>query len=181
MSGPSVDLLEAARNGDEGAFDALVTAMGPRLLGYFLRQGASHALAEDLCQHVFLRILQALPRYRPSGRWEAYCLRIARNLWIDHHRKRGRFQVVQESSEEADPGPGPDEQLAVEDRAAKLRELLAKQEDSTRELLELAVLQQLPYKDVSLILEIPVGTVKSRVYYALRKLREQIHNPEHFA
>ncbi|MGB0684735.1 MAG: RNA polymerase sigma factor [Planctomycetota bacterium] len=173
MSGASRDLLERARDGVEGAFEELVAEMGPRLMGYFLRQGAVHPLAEDLTQHVFLRLVQALPRYRPSGRWEAYCLRIARNLWIDHHRRRGRGVVIGEPDDEADPGPGPDERAAAGDRAARLRDLLAAQDDGTRELLELAVLQQLPYKEVGLMLGIPVGTVKSRVYYALRRLRDQ--------
>jgi len=181
MTGPPVDLLERARDGVAGAFEDLVAAMGPRLFGYFLRQGASHALAEDLSQHVFLRLVQALPRYRPSGRWEAYCLRIARNLWIDHHRRRGRFQVVAEAEDEADPGPGPLDLAAKGDRAAHLRRLLAAQEDSVRELLELTVLQQLPYKEVSLMLGIPIGTVKSRVHYALRKMREQIHDKESYS
>ncbi|MHC4381209.1 MAG: RNA polymerase sigma factor [Planctomycetota bacterium] len=70
--------------------------------------------------------------------------------------------------------PGPVLVAEADDRAEQLRAALQQLDPETRELLELAVLQQLPYREVSMMLEIPVGTVKSRVYYSLRRLRERI-------
>lgn len=175
MSQHPEDLLTRFRAGDSAAFDELVEEMGPRLKGYFLRQGAQSNAAEDLVQNVFVRILQNLPRYQPSGRLDAFCLRIARNLWIDDRRRSGRVYFDgDEARDRPDPGPGPLQLADRDDRAAQLRQALSKLDPDTRELLELAVLQQLPYKEVGLMLEIPVGTVKSRVYYSLRRLRERI-------
>lgn len=168
------DHLVRYRAGDSTAFDELVGDMGPRLKGFFLRQGAQPSTAEDLVQNVFVRVLQSLPRYRPSGQLEGYLLRIARNLWIDHVRRAGREHADAEPAERADPRPGPLGVVDAGDRAAQLRDALARLDPSTRELLELAVLQQLPYKEVGVILEIPVGTVKSRVYYSLRRLRDAV-------
>lgn len=168
------DLLVRHRAGDPAAFELLVLEMAPRLRGYFLRQGADAATADDLAQNVFVRILQSLDRYRPSGQLEAYFLRIARNLWIDHQRRGARFRRVDDAADEADDRPGPEAESQSRDRAALVRAALAELAAAERELLEFAVLQRLPYRDVSELLGIPVGTVKSRVFYALRRLRERL-------
>jgi RNA polymerase sigma-70 factor (ECF subfamily) len=105
---------------------------------------------------------------------EGFLLRIARNLWIDYRRRGGRVFQDAEPGDRPDHRPGPLGNVDASDRAAQLRAALARLEPATRELLELAVLQQLPYKEVGMILEIPVGTVKSRVYYSLRRLRDQL-------
>ena len=174
MRRDSGDWLARYQAGDPQALDELVAAMGPRLKGYFLRQGAQEPTAEDLTQNVFVRVLQGAEHYRPSGRLEPYLLRIARNLWIDHRRRRRPATWREDRPEPADPQPGPPERAAESDRAERLRAALAACEPATRELLELAVLQRLPYREVGDMLNIPVGTVKSRVFYALRRLRGQL-------
>lgn len=174
MTKDSQDLLVRFAAGDPAAFEELVAEMGPRLKGYFLRQGAQPSSAEDLVQNVFVRLIRNLARYQPSGRLDAYCLRIARNLWIDDRRRSGREFTSDEAFHCADPNPGPVELADQDDRATQLRAALQRLDPATRELLELAVLQQLPYKEVGLMLEIPVGTVKSRVYYSLRRLRDRV-------
>lgn len=168
------DLLAQCQRGDPAAFDLLVQEMAPRLKGYFLRQGAEPATADDLSQNVFVRVLQSLDRYRPAGQMGAYFLRIARNLWIDHTRRARRMRRFEDQPERADERPGPEADAARGDRAANVRAALAELDADTRELLELAVLQRLPYADVAETLAIPVGTVKSRVFYALRRLRDRL-------
>ncbi len=171
---PSGDLLVRCQQGDPDAFDLLVLEMAPRLKGYFLRQGADAATAEDLAQNVFVRTLQHLDRYQPSGQMGAYLLRIARNLWIDHLRRNRKLRSVDDLREMSDARPGPLELAGASDRAAQVRLALAGLDQDARELLELAVLQRLPYKDVADLLGVPVGTVKSRVFYALRRLRDRL-------
>lgn len=168
------DLLALHQAGDPDAFDRLVEEMAPRLKGFFLRQGAEASIAEDLAQNVFVRVLQSLHRYRPSGQVEAYMLRIARNLWIDQYRRQGRVIGGRFDGDAPDDRAGPEAQAQAHDRAALVQRALRELEPEARELLELAVLQRLPYKDVAEILGVPVGTVKSRVFYALRRLRERL-------
>jgi RNA polymerase sigma-70 factor (ECF subfamily) len=116
--------------------------------------------------------LHGIQRYRPAGRLDAYLLRIARNLWIDSRRKKRPISAGENLPDGEAPGETPIESLDRRDRAMILRTVLAQSGSATQELIELAVLQQLPYQDVAEILNIPVGTVKSRVHYALKKLRE---------
>jgi len=173
MSGRSPDPLVRFRNGDPQAFEDLTASMGPRLLGFFQRCGAGPGLAEDLTQHVFLRVLQGIGRYRATGRWESWLLRIARNLWIDHCRRRRPISSGTALEETPDSSPGPSERASRSERADRIREIFAELDPASRELLELTVFQQLPYRDVADLLGIPVGTVKSRVFYTLRRMRER--------
>lgn len=147
--------------------------MGPRLKGFFMRQGAAEDLAEDLTQNVYLRVLQGLDRYQQAGRLDAFFLRIARNLWIDHRRRRHLQTGQPDLPEPEDPTPGPVEQVDFLNRREILQQILQELEPESRELVELAILQKLPYKEVSDLLQIPVGTVKSRVFYTLKRLRDR--------
>ena len=171
MTKPAEDLLIRFQKGDAAAFAELVEQFAPRLKGFFLRKGVQDSTAEDLIQNVFIRICTPAARYQARGKFDAYCFQIAHNIFIDHCR-RNKFTIDDDSvPEQEDVRPQQAEAIEKSDSAAKLREILQEQDDSTRQLLELAVLQQLSYAEVSEILDIPVGTVKSRVYYALRRMR----------
>ncbi len=172
-TGPS-DLLARFQEGDASAFNELVKEMGPRLKGYFFRQGAQSTTAEDLAQHVFLKAFQSRSRYQSSGRLDAYLLRIARNLWIDYCRRRRPLTLGESFPDAVDTAPSPWEDGHAQDRAQLLHAALGQLDDSTRELVELAIFQQLPYREVGEIMKIPVGTVKSRVHYILQKLKRQL-------
>ncbi|MDP6962793.1 MAG: RNA polymerase sigma factor [Planctomycetota bacterium] len=168
----SEDLLLRFQAGDSSAFAELVDEFAPRLKGFFLRKGLQNSTAEDLSQNVFVRLYNTSERYQARGKLDAYCFQIAHNIFIDHCRRNKVAVNSDEVPEQADPRQQSAEEVEQLDSASKLREILAQQDDSTRQLIELAVLQQLSYADVSDILEIPVGTVKSRVFYALRRMRE---------
>lgn len=177
------DPLEALRDGDPRPFEALVRARAPTLVGFFRRLGAGRAEAEDLTQDVFLKLYRNAARYRPQGTVQAYCLRVAHNAWIDRRRRlsarpeAGPLPVAEgaaepgsarePSSREAAPGAA----LEAHDEGERLARALASLPRGQAEVFELAVLQGLAYADVAAALEIPVGTVKSRVHHAVRRLR----------
>ncbi|MBC8370160.1 MAG: RNA polymerase sigma factor [Planctomycetes bacterium] len=178
MTNNPEDLLIRFQQGDSAAFAELVEHFGPRLKGFFLRKGTQSSTAEDLSQHVFIRIYNSAERYRARGRFEAYCFRIAHNVFIDFIRRKKITVGADDVPENSDPRSQASEQVESSDRNAKLRELLAQQDGATRQLIELAILQQLSYAEVSDILGIPIGTVKSRVYYALRRMRSAFQKYE---
>jgi RNA polymerase sigma-70 factor (ECF subfamily) len=177
------DPLEALRDGDPRPFEALVRARAPRLVGFFRRLGAGRAEAEDLTQDVFLKLYRNAARYRPQGTVQAYCLRVAHNAWIDRRRRLaarpeagplpvadgadGPGTALEPSSREASPG----EALEAGDEGERLARAVAALPEGQAEVFELAVVQGLAYADVAAALEIPVGTVKSRVHHAVQRLR----------
>ena len=188
MKGPwdlPTDPLLALRAGDSRPFEAFVRAGVPALLAFFGRLGVAHEEAEDLVQDVFLKLYQHAPRYRGEERFRAFCLRVAKNVWIDRGRRRGarpkeRSLGPLEDGDDgpgvaetlASPAPGPVERAAVREDAGRLREAVAALPEGQRLVFELGVLQELSYAEIGSILTIPTGTVKSRMFHAVRKLRE---------
>lgn len=185
-----VDLLALYREGDGTAFRQLVDRYQDRMLQFFYRLCWDRDRAEDLTQELFLKLMLGSKRYRPEGRLGTFVYRVATNLWIDHYRQqrpRPRFHSFDQvllpdderdgASELAGPAPTP-VQIASEgeDRAA-LRRALERLTEPHRLVFELAVYQERPYGEVSELLGIPVGTVKSRMHNAIQALRQILGAP----
>lgn len=160
--------------GSETALTELVHRHQNALLNFFVRMGAYHE-GEDLVQETFVRLYKARGRYKPLARFTTYLHVLARHVWADRGRKALRRERLQASllvdAEVAgmtprDPGGAP--RLDVEEALARLSPKL-------RDVIVLNVYQGLPYQEVAEILEIPVGTVKSRMNLALRELRGMFH------
>ena len=192
----STDPLEALRDGDAAPFEAFVRSHARLLVAWFRRQGAGLHRAEDLTQDVFLKLHKSADRYVARERFGAYVLRAARNLWIDDCRRRGVRPTtlsLQGRPEDAPTdlgstlagddlpkGPSapvePSRAAASNEGEEAVRRAVESLSPAHREVFELAVLEGLPYPDIARILDVPVGTIKSRVYYALRKLREVLES-----
>ncbi len=181
------DPLAALRDGDPGPFEDFVRAAVPTFLGFFRRLGAGREQAEDMVQEVFLKLHQNAPRYRREERFPSFCFRVARNVWIDRQRRRAarpRPLSLDRAPEEADDGAlaaglaGPEAEpgdlLGVREEAHRLRAAVAELSEHHRLVFELGVVQELAYGEIADILDIPVGTVKSRMFHAVRKLREAL-------
>ncbi|MFY9345491.1 MAG: sigma-70 family RNA polymerase sigma factor [Planctomycetota bacterium] len=181
---PQVDHLARYRDGDRTAFRALVDSWRDRMLQFFFRLCWDRDRAEDLVQDLFLKLLLGSKRYRPEGRMSTFVYRVATNLWIDHYRQqrpRPRFQSYDQVVLPGDSAPStidyakdeatPQQQLAEgEDRQA-LRQALERLTEPHRLVFELAVYQERPYGEISELLGIPVGTVKSRMHNAVTALK----------
>jgi RNA polymerase sigma-70 factor (ECF subfamily) len=181
------DPLVALRDGDPGPFEAFVPEGLASLTGFFRRQGAGVAEAEDLSQEVLMRMVQRIDKYESQERFAAYVFRVARNAWIDSRRRRAaRPQPIRLETEDGedgifkmdpiDPGAGPAHHMEVADEANRVAAALRNLSQSHREVFELGVLQELPYVEISALLDVPVGTVKSRMFHAMRTLRELLED-----
>jgi RNA polymerase sigma-70 factor, ECF subfamily len=185
------DLLEDFREGDPEAFDKLVRRYQDPLTGFFFRNCWDRYLAEDLVQEVFIRMIKAADRYEASGKLTTFVFKIARNLWIDktrqnkvkprpismdkplRHQEEGTLgQTI------AAPPACPAADLVHEEEHQRLRQAYLQLPDGQRMVFELAVYQDLPYREISASLGIPVGTVKSRMFHALRTLRSLMEEEE---
>ena len=178
------DPLVALRAGDPAPFERFVAAETPHLLAYFLHLGAARAEAEDLVQDTLLKVFQSAQHYRPDGRFRGYAYRVARNAWFDRARRQHRAprratvggpgvdagEALDELADLDSAHPG--HALAAREEGERIARALAALPEGQRAAFELGVVRELPYEDVAAALEIPVGTVKSRVFHAVRRLRE---------
>lgn len=181
-----LDPLAALREGDPAPFDRFVEAEAPTLIGFFRRLGASWAEAEDLTQETCLKLYRSAPRYAARERFTSYVFRIARNAWIDAGRRRAvRPEPAAGAAGEDGPElrlvdgqPSPGRQLESREDAARLTRALGRLPAGQRLVFELGAIQELPYDQIGEALSIPVGTVKSRMFNAVRRLRELLDDGE---
>ena len=180
------DLLAAYRDGDASAFRALVELFRDRMLQFFFRLCWDRDRAEDLTQELFIKLITGSKRYRPEGRMATFVYRVATNLWIDHYRsQRPRprmYSYDQVVHPDGDLAPrqfagedvAPSDQLIDGEQRAAMRNALERLTEPHRLVFELAVYQERPYGEISELLGIPVGTVKSRMHNAVRSIKEML-------
>jgi len=183
------DPLAALRGGNREPFEEFVRSEAATLLRFFQRHGAALGEAEDLAQEVFLKLYRSAPTYTAQSRFSSYVLRVARNAWIDRRRRRAvrpEGPSLDEAAEgsasllELLPGSEPEVSRRAErlEEREQVRAALAHLPESHAVVVELALVQQRPYAEISELLGIPVGTVKSRVFHALRRLREILQDEQ---
>ena len=140
------------------------------LLNFFWRQGVSLTEGEDLVQETYLRLWKYRREYKPTAKLSTFLFLMARQVRIDALRRQTRRENREESwGKEQPTSEGPKEFGVRED----VRWALAKLSEPLRDVIELGVLQDLPYAEVAEVLGIPVGTVKSRMHNALKELKER--------
>jgi RNA polymerase sigma-70 factor (ECF subfamily) len=157
-----------------------------RELYTFLRRFLGNAQhAEDVFQGTFLSVHLRIDQFEPGKRFRPWLYAIASNKAIDFMRRNKRHQLSSldqasksgESDESmvqrlASQGIGPDEHAVLNETGARVRAAVRELNPSTQHLIQLAFYQGLKYADIAEILNIPIGTVKSRVFTAVRKLNE---------
>ena len=181
-----VDLLAQYQAGDRNAFRQLVDLYRDRMLQFFYRLCWDRDRSEDLTQDLFIKLMLGSKRYRAEGRMATIVYRVATTLWIDHYRQqkpRPRFysfdQVLHSDGDDkprdyAGSDPQPHEQLCDTEERAAMRRGLERLTEPHRLVFELAVYQERPYGEISELLGIPVGTVKSRMHNAVAALKEML-------
>jgi len=166
-----VELVRAMANGDTQALDVLYSRHGSMLLSYLTGQLRNNRqLAEEVLQDVMLAVWKSAHRFRGDSKVRTWLIAIARNQAINIRRKR-RLQWVELHETHASDGTGPLEAVARQDRAETLHEALRQLPEAQRETLELVFFHQLSGPEVAEILDISVGTVKSRLHRAKETLR----------
>jgi RNA polymerase sigma-70 factor (ECF subfamily) len=173
----------AFNEGDSDAFVVLYDRYTRPLINFFYKMCYDRALAEDLTQETFLRLLRFRGRYRPEATFRTFIYTVARNLWIDRHRSKkaapktvsAELRVQEDGATIGDlvPGREPEvvKRLADREAADLVRTAVEDLPEGQRMVFLLAEAQGLKYREISEILEIPIGTVKSRMNAAVQRLR----------
>jgi len=171
--GTEEELLARCVRGDSEAYGAVVLRYQRLVTGVAYRVCGDATLAEDVAQETFIRVWRKLSTYRPGGNFRAWICRIATNLTIDALRRRKPVadidQVVVESKAD-----GPEATALKSERAAAVRRAILKLPVHSRTALVLREYEGLSYREIADALDIPLGTVKSRLSDARRRLQAEL-------
>ena len=172
-------LMERVKRGSAEAFTELFGRHQAALYRFFRRLGADRSQAEDEVQETFLKIYVHRARYRPLVSFRAFLYSVARNTWYDRLRKKRRSREIVRL-DDLNPATTDDLNLSTPSSVEKtdsridVQESLNSLSERMRVVLILSVYQGLSYPEIADVLGIPVGTVKTRVFYALRRLKEYL-------
>jgi RNA polymerase sigma-70 factor (ECF subfamily) len=170
-------MLNYAR-GENDAFEQLYVKYKDELFRFFLRQCGNQALAEELYQDVWVRIIDARQRYEPKAKFRTWLYHIAHNILIDHYRK-----PTEEEQPEIDevPSARPDNPEAIisgQEKLDRYRAMIRTLPDEQREVFLLKEESGMSLQDITQITGDNFETVKSRLRYAVNKLKQALEEPE---
>jgi RNA polymerase sigma-70 factor, ECF subfamily len=173
---------DCARLCTEDGLTSAYTAHANELTGYCRRALADHGLAEEITQEVFLRAWRRCATFTVrdgSTRDEAAQMRtwlfaIARNAVIDAARRRGRRPALHSDPDHVVQQADPSDSYALFETVEQVRTGLAGLTPNHRSILTAVFVDELTYEQAAARFAIPIGTVKSRIYYALRALRAEL-------
>lgn len=175
MADRETELMLRIKGGDRPAFEELYGLYQKPLVNYLYRLCWNRSLAEDLLQEAFLRLWRAAPNYEPTAKVSTYIFRIAHNLFLNEAARR-REKTLEGADEEIRSNPASD--LSRREVRTAVKRAIEALPEGERECLLLSEYQGFKYAEIAEVLGIPVGTVKSRMFSAVRRLRESLKGLE---
>ena len=176
------ELVEACQAGESSAFDLLVTRWEDKIRGACYRLLGSEEEARDAAQEAFLKAYRGLPGFKREARFSSWLYQIAVNLCRDRLRRRkGRSLVSLDALEEVGPviagrGPGAHDLVEQLDLCRAVRRAVGALSEEQREVLILKEYQGLTFLEIAQALDLPVSTVKTRLYRGLGQLRLRLED-----
>jgi RNA polymerase sigma-70 factor (ECF subfamily) len=167
-------LIERCRTGDDAAFGELVERYKNLVYGLVYRMVADRSQVDDLAQDVFLRVHRGLPYFRGDARLSTWIYRIVQNVCLQVRTRRPRdLSLDQEDASGRRPDPAvPDGTYADLELRDRLGKAIAQLPEPQRFLIAAHYLEGVQYEALAESLSIPLGTVKTHLYRAKKRLRE---------
>src|SRR5215212_11374205 len=171
---PDEELMVAYRGGNAGAFESLYARHRTRLFRFVLRSIKVRAVAEELYQEIWMRVIEARGTYTPKARFTTWLFTIAHNHLVDHWRKRGLTLVALDGEEIASGSPDPADHAQARESLARFAAALEALPALQREAFLLHEEGGLSVAEIAEATACNAETAKSRVRYALAKLKAAV-------
>jgi RNA polymerase sigma-70 factor, ECF subfamily len=172
-------LIDLVLQGDSAAFGLLVRRYQDRLFTALVHIASSRDEAEDVAQDAFIQAYLKLSTFARNSSFYTWLYRIAFNTAISRRRRKRVENSIEQAKdavgdEPADRGDMPHDRLMREERGELIRRALGEISEEHRAILVLREIEGCDYEEISRILELPVGTVRSRLHRARLQLKEQL-------
>jgi len=173
-------LIQSCLSGDQTAWEEIVRQHRRKVFNVAYKFTGRHGEAEDLTQDVFLKIFKSLHTFDRRANFQTWLISVSRNLCIDHYRSvRKERETIDRGVDAADltpaaPGQSALQALEQRDRVELLRKAMAELAPSLRTAVMLRDIQELSYQEIADHLQLPEGTVKSRINRGRTELARQV-------
>jgi RNA polymerase sigma-70 factor (ECF subfamily) len=168
-----IALVEQAQHGDRNSYGELVCRYYPGVVQVVYRLCGDTSLAEDMAQETFLRAWLNLASFQPQSSLRNWLYRIAVNAALDVLRRRPEETLEDEAADMiVDHAAGPETAMIEKERLAQIEQAIRSLPEAARAVLVLREYGSLSYQEIASVLDVPVGTVMSRLNYARNRLRE---------
>jgi len=167
------ELITAAQQGDRRAFGELVRQHRAGVINVVYRMCGDAHVAEDAAQEAFIRAWQHLPNYRPRSPFRNWVYRIATNVAVDVLRREKETVDIDTLPLIASNG-GPEAAVEGQEQSERVQQAVLALPQASRAALVLREYEGLSYREIAETLDIPIGTVMSRLNYARNRLRESL-------
>lgn len=165
-----MELLEKFTHGDLDAFEILFRQFQQEVYSWIIRIVRDPRVAEDITMETFWRLYRSRARFDPTRSFGAWARRIATNLALDHLKDvRPEVEFQEDRSQETPPDPA-----IQQDTRERIQRAFDQLPPKLRIATTLALVEERPYEEIAESLSIPIGTVKSRVFRAIRLLRASL-------
>ncbi len=191
ISNPSRDekLMLRVGQGDLDAFEEIYNAYKGSLGAFFYHLVWDRTLTEDYIQEVFLKLWKSAATYKPTAKFSTFLFQIAKNFWFSERRKLKRSSAysLDASAGGGDdsfasavmaPDPTPSTMMARAEIKAQIQDALEGLSDKQRVAFVMSEFQGLKYHEIAEVLDVPIGTVKSRMASAEKCLRKKLKRYE---
>ena len=180
-------LMLRVKQGDLEAFEEIYKNYKASLGAFFYHLVWDASRSEDYIQEVFLRLWKSAGRYEHTGKFSTYLFQIAKNFWLNERRKLKRAPTSYSLDATITGGEGgfssqppsaqatPSTIVARAELKARVQQALESLSEKLRLVFVMSEYQELKYREIADVLDIPIGTVKSRMAGAEKKLREKLH------
>jgi RNA polymerase sigma-70 factor (ECF subfamily) len=178
-------LIERCLRGDQLAWEAIVRQHWRKVFNVAYKFVGRHDAAEDLTQDIFLKIFKSLETFDRRANFQTWLISVSRNLCIDYYRSaRKERETIDRQVNADDLMPvstevAPDAALEQRDLAVLLRRALERLPESLRAAVVMRDIQELSYQEIAGRLDLPEGTVKSRINRGRKELARQIRRLQH--
>ncbi|MCR9137178.1 MAG: sigma-70 family RNA polymerase sigma factor [Alphaproteobacteria bacterium] len=165
------DLIVRVAKHDDAALQALFARHNVRIFRFILRLVTVEAIAEELTNEVYLQVWRNADGFRGGSTVSTWMFTIARNLALSYLRKKSTVALDEDFAEQVeDETDSPEMTVTKQDKATVMRACMERLSLAHREIIDLVYYQEKTAGEVSEILEIPVNTVKTRMFHARKQL-----------
>ncbi|KNY28775.1 sigma-70 family RNA polymerase sigma factor [Pseudobacteroides cellulosolvens] len=165
------ELLELAKSGDRNALKNLLEANYKVVYGYLLKLTMNEELTRDLTQETMARAIGNINKFKGGSKFSTWLVSIASNLFKDAMKKKGQNHEDIDEIVNLDAGEDVEEAVLTREMLMGLKKALASIPTEMRQAFILKHYYNYSYEEIASILNCPIGTVRSRIHYSIKKLK----------